>query len=219
MTDQTKVREALPTNVRPTRYHLWLKPDLEAASFEGSVLVTLDVQEDTNTIVLNAAEMEITGVRLIMHQDQEATWSLDSKSEQLTLSFPRVVRKGEQASLEITFKGTLNDRMIGFYRSSYNARTARPRTWPRRSSSRITRAELSRAGTNPASRRRSKSRSSRRSISPSSPTLASPGEWRNGEGLKIVVFEKTPLVSTYLVAFVNRRAGEDLRRIPTTAWN
>jgi aminopeptidase N len=202
MTDQTKVREALPTNVRPTRYHLWLKPDLEAASFEGSVLVTLDVQEDTNTIVLNAAEMEITGVRLIMHQDQEATWSLDSKSEQLTLSFPRVVRKGEQASLEITFKGTLNDRMIGFYRSSYQ----RPDG---------TTSYLATTQFQPHHARRAfpcwdepgiKATFEVTIVAPEHLAVVSntriAGEWRNGEGLKIVVFEKTPLVSTYLVAFV-----------------
>ncbi len=49
----------LPRTVIPSRYELTLRPDLDAATFSGSIHVALTVQEATDTVVLNAIELEI----------------------------------------------------------------------------------------------------------------------------------------------------------------
>ena len=51
----------LPRMVVPRRYELRLEPDLEAFSFAGTVGVDIDVVEPVGEIVLNAAELEISG--------------------------------------------------------------------------------------------------------------------------------------------------------------
>ena len=49
----------LPRQVIPTHYALTLEPDLKSGSFEGTVSIELDVISETDTVVLNAAELTI----------------------------------------------------------------------------------------------------------------------------------------------------------------
>ena len=48
----------LPRTVTPSRYDLELEPDLGAATFRGTVAITLDVHEATTELVGNAIELE-----------------------------------------------------------------------------------------------------------------------------------------------------------------
>jgi aminopeptidase N len=61
MTDTTveDAEHRLPTGVSPTLYDLRLRPDLDTATFAGSVSVDVEVSEATDTIVLNAADLTI----------------------------------------------------------------------------------------------------------------------------------------------------------------
>src|SRR5687768_16666940 len=54
----------LPRSVRPVRYDLTLAPDLEQATFSGSVTISVDVVEPTSTVWLNAAELEVNTAAL-----------------------------------------------------------------------------------------------------------------------------------------------------------
>lgn len=49
----------------------------------------------------------------------EASHSLDPVKEVLTLALPKTVPAGTDATLKIDYSGTINDKMAGFYRSSY----------------------------------------------------------------------------------------------------
>ena len=115
----------LPRTVVPRRYDLRLEPDLEAATFAGSETVAVEVTEPTAEIVLNAAELTIDeatvtagGERLV------ATVSLDEKAERATLRLERPVPAGE-AAVELRFRGVLNDKLVGFYRSTFVGRRRR----------------------------------------------------------------------------------------------
>jgi len=110
----------LPRHVTPTRYELRLEPDLETFAFSGDETVTVTVQEPTTEIVLNAAELEIIeatiknegGVSL------RGIIELDETMERCRLSFSDKLRPGTWR-LSLAFKGTLNDKLRGFYRSTY----------------------------------------------------------------------------------------------------
>ena len=54
----------LPKDVRPSRYTLTLRPDLETFTFSGSVAIDIEVLRPTDSIVLNAAELAITSCRV-----------------------------------------------------------------------------------------------------------------------------------------------------------
>ena len=110
----------LPANVKPNKYRLTLQPDLNTFTFKGEQTVDIEIVEPTARIVLNAAELEITGVALRRNGSGTSTHavSLDADTETVTLDFGRTLSPG-RAQLEMEFTGILNDRLVGFYRSEY----------------------------------------------------------------------------------------------------
>lgn len=105
----------LPRHVLPRRYDLVLTPDLAGASFTGNVVITSDVVATTRLIALNAAELEIETVFV---DGQPAPFSLDDDRERLLIGALADVGPG-LTTIDITFRGTLNDKLRGFYRSTY----------------------------------------------------------------------------------------------------
>src|SRR5262245_44643680 len=110
----------LPTSVVPARYDIRLEPDLEAATFSGDETVTLTVNEPVQEIVLNAAELTIDTVSIENRQGVVVTGSvsLEPQLERARLLFPATLETGEWR-LRLRFTGVLNDRLHGFYRSTY----------------------------------------------------------------------------------------------------
>ncbi|MCL1597595.1 MAG: hypothetical protein M3094_00300, partial [Actinomycetia bacterium] len=49
----------LPRTVIPSHYEITIEPDLDAATFSGSVVIDVDVEESVTEIVLNAIELDI----------------------------------------------------------------------------------------------------------------------------------------------------------------
>jgi puromycin-sensitive aminopeptidase len=109
----------LPRHVFPTRYELTLEPDLSAFTFRGEVIINLRVAKPTAEIVCNAAELAIDTAGL---ESGSGMWQpgilLDPDTERCHLAFPAEVPVGEHR-LRLTFGGILNDKLRGFYRSSY----------------------------------------------------------------------------------------------------
>ncbi len=105
----------LPDGIRPTRYDLRLRPSLSAATFTGSVRIELDVVNSAIVIVLNANELSIIGCDVDGHP---AVWELDAATERLFITPPTAIAPGTSV-LTIEFDGVLNDKLRGFYRSTY----------------------------------------------------------------------------------------------------
>ncbi|KAI8341908.1 peptidase family M1-domain-containing protein [Chlamydoabsidia padenii] len=118
---QQQERQVLPTCVKPLHYDLWLKPHLDTFVFDGHVKVNLAVNEETNVITLNTREIKIISATLAfddaVHSSTEISY--DPKKTLAFLTFPEAAPAQTQAVLDIKFEGILNDQMTGFYRSSY----------------------------------------------------------------------------------------------------
>ncbi|WP_051062853.1 M1 family metallopeptidase [Ilumatobacter nonamiensis] len=112
--DSTPDPHRLPSTVLPSRYDVRIRPSLDDASFSGHVRIALDVQRPTSTVVLNAIELGIDSVSV---NGADATWELDATTERMTVT-TRDELTGA-AELEIEFTGILNDKLRGFYRSTY----------------------------------------------------------------------------------------------------
>ncbi len=110
----------LPRTVVPRRYDLTLEPDLAAATFAGSETVAVEVLEPTAEVVLNSAEIEIDEASITPHGGEPltATVAFDAETERVTLGFDRKLPVGE-AALDLRFRGILNDKLAGFYRSTF----------------------------------------------------------------------------------------------------
>ena len=111
----------LPRTVLPHRYDLTLEPDLASSTFQGRCVTEIEIIEPTNRIVCNAAELEVLEAWL---EDEAGTRidvelvTVDDEAERLVLELD-AVPEGNRWFVHTRFNGTLNDKLRGFYRSTY----------------------------------------------------------------------------------------------------
>ncbi|TNN37896.1 Puromycin-sensitive aminopeptidase [Liparis tanakae] len=113
----------LPTDVYPVNYGLCLKPDLIDFTFEGKLEALVEVTQATNQIVMNCADIDIITASFVPQGGEEINatgFNYQNEDEKVTLSFPSALQKGS-GTLKIDFVGELNDKMKGFYRSKYTS--------------------------------------------------------------------------------------------------
>ena len=103
----------LPRTVLPSRYVVSLTPDLDAATFTGTVAIAAHATAAASEIVMNAIELDIASVSV---NGVPATFSLHEESERLIID--AAVTQGP-CDIAISFTGILNDKLRGFYRSTF----------------------------------------------------------------------------------------------------
>ncbi|EPS63116.1 hypothetical protein M569_11670, partial [Genlisea aurea] len=120
---QFRGQPRLPTFAVPKRYDLKLKPDLVGCTFVGSVQISVDVVSATSFLVLNASDLalEIKAVTFASNDKlfRPVEVELYEDDEIVVLEFIESLPIG-LGILSLEFVGTLNDRMKGFYRSTYD---------------------------------------------------------------------------------------------------
>ena len=112
----------LPSNVQPEHYAITLSPDLDRFTFEGEETISITILEPTAVVELNAIELQVfsASASLADGSTHSASVDLDEQAERARLTFAQPLPAGK-AELQLTFSGTLNDQMRGFYRSRYTA--------------------------------------------------------------------------------------------------
>jgi len=190
----------LPKSVVPSNYKIHLSPDLPSFTFRGECEVLVDVKEETDTVVCNANDLEVQEASVTVDGEElKAVVEINKEDEKLSLKLEKKVRVGS-AVVKYSFTGTLNDKMRGFYRSKYtiegqdrfaavtqfestDARLAFP-CWDEPA----IKATFDMTITGPKDR----------VILSNMPEMS---VTENGDK-KTIVFETTPIMSTYLVAIV-----------------
>jgi puromycin-sensitive aminopeptidase len=112
----------LPRTVLPSKYAVSLSPDLDKASFTGSVTISAEATQTVNEIVLNAIELDIHAVEV---NGSPVPFSLNEELERLIID---VAVSPGPITLHISFTGTLNDKLRGFYRSTFTDENGAIRT-------------------------------------------------------------------------------------------
>ncbi|RNA09032.1 puromycin-sensitive aminopeptidase-like [Brachionus plicatilis] len=111
----------LPKNVLPVNYTLELQPDFTNFTFTGRVDIDVKVSSETNTVLLNSAELSFKEAVFETATGTKMTSSdvkLDEPNELATIVFPQALPIG-LGKLHISYTGILNDKLKGFYRSKY----------------------------------------------------------------------------------------------------
>ncbi|XP_028312600.1 endoplasmic reticulum aminopeptidase 2 [Gouania willdenowi] len=126
-------RVRLPRYIVPLHYRLLLHPNLTKLSYTGSVQIQVDVQNNTNWVVLHSKGLQISSATILdenlAHLSDKVLPVLHNPShEQIGIFSPRVLSSGQKYFLYIEFAAELADGFYGFYRSSYTSSTGETRT-------------------------------------------------------------------------------------------
>ncbi|XP_008559136.1 puromycin-sensitive aminopeptidase isoform X1 [Microplitis demolitor] len=195
----------LPENIRPRHYEITLVPDIDKFTFKGCQSVEIEVKEATDKIVLNSLDIDISSVTFKNDKGtslKAAKIDLLPEDETAVLTFPEKLPVGKTGCLNFDFVGQINDKMKGLYRSKYHGGksnesaavtylcpTSARRVFPCWDEPKI------------------KATFSLKIVVPLSKRLVAlsnmPVEKVEKKGeLEILKFQKTPVMSTYLVAVV-----------------
>ncbi len=186
--------------IRPVHYHLEIVPDLQQFRFSGRVTIDFDAGADVDRVKLNLLELAVWQCRIDSNDNGwvKCAFSLDPEEEALTVLLPEV-RTG-RFRLQIDYDGKINDQMAGFYRSGYEHEGQKRYiavTQFQESSARqafpcmdhpLCKATFDMVMTVPAELQ----------VIANTDVLS---EETLSAGVKKVAFERTPLMSTYLVFF------------------
>lgn len=107
----------LSPNILPLEYFLTIKPDLEGFTFIGEEKIIIKVKKSTKILEIHADELKITSA--IYNASVNGKISYDKEKETAILEFSSNLPTGK-GELELKFTGILNDKMRGFYRSKYH---------------------------------------------------------------------------------------------------
>jgi aminopeptidase N len=126
-----KARELLPTSVTPSHYDLWLNPDLLEFTFDGKVDITVAVSDNVSSITMHANQVQISTAVFAYTGADDATAieltstavTYEAKKEEATITFASSIPAGTSGVLTLEFEGILNDEMAGFYRSKYTSKS------------------------------------------------------------------------------------------------
>ena len=109
----------LPRAVVPSHYTITLEPDLAAGAFEGTVDIHATVESVTSTVSLNAVDLDVRNAWLEIAGERVAVrLEIDTTDERLHLHTTEPLATGP-LRVHLEFSGSLNDRLRGFYRSTF----------------------------------------------------------------------------------------------------
>ncbi|XP_014016590.1 endoplasmic reticulum aminopeptidase 2 [Salmo salar] len=123
----------LPEYIVPLHYHLLLHPNLTILSYIGTVRIELQVQNNTNWVVLHSKGLRITTATVLDQNlahlsDQVLPVLHNPTHEQVAIFSPRALTGGQKYFLFLEFGADLGEGFYGFYRSTYRTSTGETRT-------------------------------------------------------------------------------------------
>ncbi len=105
-------------SINSINYQLVFEPNFKRFSFSGKEKIMANFTDHVTTISLNCAEIQIKSCQIkIKEKIILSSFKIDEKKEELNIKLNEKI-KG-QISIFIEFQGNLNDRLLGFYRSEY----------------------------------------------------------------------------------------------------
>ncbi len=211
----------LPDVVEPAHYRLEFKIDLDNSTFHGKEDVGITIKGPSSRITLHAVDLEIKKAWLKADGQVIEARKItgDKKKETVTFDFGKKIQG--IANLSIEFEGRLNDKMHGFYRTSYNLNGVKKYG----AATQFEATDARRAfpcWDEPAR----KAEFTVSLVVPEHLTALSNmpvvSEEPMGSGFKRVTYDTTPIMSTYLLAFVvadlESIESTDRNGVPVRVW-
>lgn len=113
----------LPKAIRPKRYELHLAPDFTTKRFEGRVRIEVELSQPMQFIAVHSHQLTITGTQLESLKKGSVSIANAFDYPKFQYWVTEAVEKLDEGDyiLTLKFNGSLTDRIVGFYQSSYIA--------------------------------------------------------------------------------------------------
>ncbi|CAF0829122.1 unnamed protein product [Didymodactylos carnosus] len=175
--------QRLPITIIPTHYDLTIQPHLDTFKFDGSVIIDLQIKEPTTS--------------------QDGSVQMDTEGERIKVNFSNKLEKGDY-QLSLKFIGEVNNKMKGFYRCKYITPSGETRY---AASTQFEPSDCRRAfpcwdEPNFKATFDVTMITPKQLLAISNMPVKSESEFKNDKSWTVTKFERTPVMSTYLVAFV-----------------
>ena len=119
----------LPRTVEPETYHIEIEPNVASATFSGTLAIDAVVHEPIDVVVMNAAELGVSDVEIRTADGDALACAVHFDDDLEQVSFrPSTALPPGPCVITCRFSGTLNDKLRGFYRSTYTGPDGEIRT-------------------------------------------------------------------------------------------
>ncbi len=123
MTNNSKKKSKsvqLQKHIIPFLYELILQPDLMASTFSGSENIKVKVNKEGKSITLHSKDIKIETAKYANKNSEQFASKIeyDTEKETATFYFKNGIKIG-QGIISIIFSGIINDGLRGFYKSKY----------------------------------------------------------------------------------------------------
>ncbi|KAF9650846.1 hypothetical protein BDM02DRAFT_3217429 [Thelephora ganbajun] len=220
----------LPLNVKPTHYDLTIRTNLENQTFDGFVDAHLDILQDTSELTFNSSDLTLSrpsvySEALASSIDVDTSITFNGERGRATVKLAKILPAGSKAKFKIAYEGKLLSNMTGYYKSvwdhdgkkDYYSLTQFEATSARRafpcwdepllkatfSVTMISRANTINLSNMPVESEKVYSTGTDSSDNSLASSLAALSIGEVNDQWKITRFEKSPPMSTYLVAYAN----------------
>lgn len=113
--------------VKPINYAISLTDLLpgEPWTYQGKVSIAIEVKQSVKTITLNTHELKVHSAEVVVESGKQSSSikatdiSYETKNQRCSFTFDQEIPQSPKAVLDIAFEGTINNNMAGFYRSKY----------------------------------------------------------------------------------------------------
>ena len=105
-------------------YDLIFEPFFSNFTFNGTEIISFTLSKPIKILKLNSAELKINKCYIVKNGKTIHTkFNIDEKKEELNITPEKIING--KVKLCIEFMGTLNDRLLGFYRSQYKDKSGK----------------------------------------------------------------------------------------------
>lgn len=110
----------LEKHVIPSHYELILHPDILSSTFSGKEIIKIKVNKEVREITLHSKDLDIETVKYTGKNGEQFATKItyDIEKEIVTFYFKNKIEKGK-SNLSIIFSGIIGNNLRGFYKSKY----------------------------------------------------------------------------------------------------
>eukprot|EP01061_Rhynchopus_euleeides_P025606 TRINITY_DN414_c0_g1_i1.p1 TRINITY_DN414_c0_g1~~TRINITY_DN414_c0_g1_i1.p1 ORF type:complete len:882 (+),score=415.27 TRINITY_DN414_c0_g1_i1:40-2685(+) len=115
-------RFVLPTRIVPVNYKLRIVPDATTFTFKGEVEIAVEVREETDELAVNAVDLVVDSVHItrgdVKIDIPGSAVEVHPKDERVFMRLPQKLGKGS-GTIRFVYSGTINEMNKGFYQAKY----------------------------------------------------------------------------------------------------